>query len=145
VQDLNGSAEILGACPRLKGAVHVESIALVRKEEGDSVAGGIICECDKETAPSVRGHRGRSPDIGMDLITKMRGLLADVDLQNRLVGCVHIDACIIVLLMKLRVKHDPCHQSILNELAHRCGHNVPHVAMQLHDANDLNSIAALLM
>ena len=145
VQDLNGSTEILGACPCLEGVVHVKSVALVHEKEGDGGADGIVCECDKEMVPLAHRHGGGSLDIGMYLITKMGGLLTDADFQDRLVGCACIDACVAMLLVQLRVKHNPCHQSALDKLV--CGHgcNMPYVAVQLHDANDLDSIAALLM
>ena len=145
VQDFNRSAKVLRACPHLKGAVHIKSVPLVREEKGDSVVSGIICEGDKEAAPLARGHRGRSPDVGMYFVTEVGGPLADTDLQNRLAGRACVDAHVAVLFVRLRVEHDSGHQSVLNELVHGCGHNVPHAAVQLHDADNFNSIATFLM
>jgi hypothetical protein len=129
----------------LKGAVHIESVTLVREEKGDSVAGGIVCECDEEVAPSACEHGSRSPDVGMYFVTEVGGLLADVNLWNRLVGCARVDARVAVLLVRLGVKRNSGHQSVLNKFAHGCGCDVPHAAVQLHDTDNFDSIATFLM
>ena len=98
-KDFNCGTQILGACPCLKGVVHVESITLVCEEEGDCVAHCIVYKSDEEMVPLAHGHRGRSLDIGVYFVPELGGLLTDMHLWNRLAGHAHIYACITVLLV----------------------------------------------
>ena len=76
---------MLCANPGLEGPVAVQGIPFVRKEVDHCEASRIICESDEEPAASTSWDSSGAPDIGMYLITKIQGLLTDMDLWNGLV------------------------------------------------------------
>jgi len=73
---------------------------------------------------AVSRHRSRSPDVGIDLISEIAGLLADAQLRDWLMGRMHIDAHIAMLLLGVRVKCKAGYKAVLNKAACACGCDV---------------------
>ena len=92
---------------------------------------------------SLGGNFCRPRDISMYFITECLGLHTDSELRDRLPSSACIDAGLAVLLPRTWVECNSGDKPVGHKLAstHRC--NMPHALVQLHDANNFDSIACL--
>jgi hypothetical protein len=144
-QDFDGGAVLLCARPRLVPLVDSKYIALSCEQEGGRIPGGVISEGDEISSATLGRHCGWPPYIGMYLVAEIFGLLADAELGHRLSSCPSVNAGFAVLHTGIWVEGEAGYEAIVDKLVCARRSNMPHAPVQLHDADDLDGIASLLL
>ena len=105
--------------------------------------GCIVHVSDEIMMASLGGNFHRPRDISMYFITECLGLHTDSELRDRLLSSACVDAGLAVLLPQTWVKCDSGDKPIGHKLVSTRRCKMPHALVQLHDADNFNSIACL--
>ena len=73
---------MLSVCPGCKGLVSFEGLVLSAQDVDDSVASGVVCECDVVAAATQAVDWRGAPQVGVDFVTEVFGKRSFALLEN---------------------------------------------------------------